>query len=428
MFVLGPLAGLGLVPFLRFSRVGIAMSADAANADAARMAGIASGRMSSLAWALAGSLSAMTAILVAPTQGILSGDSFGPTLLMRAMAAAVIARMVSLPVALAGGIGLGIVEAVLLWNYPRGGLVEMVLFVIILVALLAQRSMGGREDEKGTWATVQSWRPVPDAWRQVWLIRHGGTVVGLVVLAVTVALPLVISNTTSIIMISIFAFAIVGLSVGVVTGLGGQLSLGQFALAAVGATLSYHIAYRTGNYVLALAYAGLGAAAVSLVIGLPALRLKGLMLTVTTLGFALVMPAWTLQQPWMLGDGAEPGRPIVLGKALETGRAYYYFVLVVLVLAVLLVANVRRTGLSRLFIAVRDNEDNARAFTIRARSVKLQGFLLAGFLAGIGGAVYGHTLSRIGSVTFLPGSSINAVVMTVLGGLGTLAGPLIGVF
>src|SRR5205823_11294752 len=91
-----------------------------------------------------------------------------------------------------------------------------------------------------------------------------------------------------------------------------------------------------------------------------------------------------------------------------------------------LVRNIRRGGIGRLLVAVRDNEDNARAFTVRASLVKIQGFLLAGFIAGIGGALYGHSLSRIGANTFPTGASVDAVKMAVIGGLGVLSGPLLG--
>ena len=135
------------------------------------MAGIFAGRMSTLAWAIAGALSAFTAILTAPTQGFIAAESFGPALLLRALAGAVIARMKSLPIALAGGVGLGIVEQVLLWNYPQSGLVEVALFVIILVALLLQRRRGGRDEEKGSWAAVQGLRPLPDKLRELPAVR-----------------------------------------------------------------------------------------------------------------------------------------------------------------------------------------------------------------------------------------------------------------
>lgn len=424
---IAPWLVVAIVVFLRRSPFGVQMRAAAANPEAARMAGIFAGRMSSLAWALAGAVSAFTAILIQPSRGFTAGEAFGPSLLLRALAGAVVARMISLPVALAAGLGLGIIEQVLVWNYPQSGLVEVTLFGIILGSLLLQSQHSGRDEEKGSWAAVQTWRPVPEAFRKVFLVRHLGTLTGFIAAAASVVLVTLVTHSDAIVLISMMGFAVVGLSVGVLTGLGGQLSLGQFALAAVGATISYYVSSRTGSFPLAFLYAGLGAAAVSLVIGLPALRIKGLMLTVTTLSFALVAPSWLLQQPWMLGDGVEPGRPIVFGKALETGRAYYGFALVVTVLMVILARNVRRGGFGRLLIAIRDNEDNARAFTVPARLVKIQAFMLAGFIAGVGGAMYAHTFAQIGTTTFATRASIDVVAMSVIGGISTLAGPLIGV-
>jgi ABC-type branched-subunit amino acid transport system ATPase component/ABC-type branched-subunit amino acid transport system permease subunit len=426
MLILTPLLVLATGAFLRYSRFGIALRGAAANPEAARMSGIFSGRMSSLAWAIAGAMSAFSAILTQPTQGFTSGQTFGPALLLRAMTCAVVARMTSMPKALAAGVGLGILEQLLLWNYPRAGLVEAALFVIILATLMFQKRQGGRDEEKGSWAAVQALRPLPDVVRQFWLVRNMSRVVAVAALALAISLPMVISNSLAVDFTGIFAFAIVGISVGLLTGLGGQLTLGQFAVAAVGATISFYISSHTHDFFLGFVYAGLGAGVVSVAIGLPSLRIRGLMLTVTTLSFALATPAWLLAQPWMLGSGQTPSPPSVMGRSLDTGHSYYYFALALLVVCAFLVRNIRQSGLGRLLRAVRDNEDNARAFTVSASSVKLQGYLLAGFVAGIGGAVYGHSLSSIGVSTFPAEASIDLVVMAVLGGISVLSGPIIG--
>src|SRR5690606_3497736 len=97
MLFFTPVIVLALTWFLRRSRYGLAIRGSADNADAARMAGIFAGRMSSLSWAIAGALSAFTALLFIPTRGFVSGETFGPGLLLRALVAAVIARMTSLP-------------------------------------------------------------------------------------------------------------------------------------------------------------------------------------------------------------------------------------------------------------------------------------------------------------------------------------------
>jgi ABC-type branched-subunit amino acid transport system ATPase component/ABC-type branched-subunit amino acid transport system permease subunit len=423
-----PLVVVALAIFLRRSRFGLALRASAANAEAARMAGVFAVRMSTLAWGLAGALSTFTAILVLPTVGLATGASFGPGLLLRALVGAVLARMSSLPGALAAGLGLGILEGLLFANYSRGGVIEVVLFVVIIVALLVRSPEGGRDDDKGqAWSAVQPWRALPEKVSALPSVRRLPTALGLGLLAAFALLPLVTSNNTAIKLTSILGFAMVALSVGVLTGLGGQLTLGQFAMGAVGATVSYQVTTRTGgNVPLGLLYGGLAGAAVSALIGLPALRIRGLFLAVTTLSFALIMPTWALAQPWALGDGADPGQPVFFGMTLDSGRRYYWFALAAFVVLFMIARNIRRSGFGRLLIAIRDNEDNARAFTIDARRVKLQGFLLAGFIAGVGGGVYGHAFSSIQPSTFITQFNIDIVVMTVVGGVSILSGPLLG--
>ena len=110
MLVSGPLMIIALVWFLRGTRFGLGIRSAAANPEAARMAGIFAGRMSSLAWAIAGVLSALIAILTAPTKGFTTGESFGPGLLLRALVCGVLARMTSLPIALGAGVVLGVIE------------------------------------------------------------------------------------------------------------------------------------------------------------------------------------------------------------------------------------------------------------------------------------------------------------------------------
>jgi ABC-type branched-subunit amino acid transport system ATPase component/ABC-type branched-subunit amino acid transport system permease subunit len=428
MMVFGPIAVAALAVFLKRSKYGLAIRASAANPDAARMAAIPAARMSALTWALAGGLSAIMAILVQPTRGFTSGQTFGPDMLLRALAAAVLARMTSLPLALTAGLGLGVLEQLILWNRPEASLVEVALFGIILATLLVQRQRGGRDEEKGSWAAVQAIRPVPVALQRLWSVRNLGLVVGLAVAALAAVIPLISTSGASIKLVSIMGFAAVGLSVSIITGLGGQLSLGQFAVAAVGAWVSVEVSKRVGHFELAFLYAGFAGAIASLIIGLPALRLRGLFLTATTLSFALVVPAYFLPLSFVLGDGRDPGRPVIGDTALDTGKLYYWFALPVLVLLTLLVRNVRRGGFGRLLVAIRDNEDAARSFTIRASLVKIQGFLLAGFVAGVGGALYGHALARIGTTTFPTSASIAVVAMTVVGGVSLLVGPLLGAF
>jgi ABC-type branched-subunit amino acid transport system ATPase component/ABC-type branched-subunit amino acid transport system permease subunit len=434
MLIFVPLVVVALTVFLRATRFGLALRAASENPEAARMAGVFAARMSTLAWMIAGALSGMTAIFVLPTSTFQVASQFGPDLLLKALTAAVIARMTSLPIALLGGVVIGIVEQSLVWNQqllsstPLGGagLLDALLFVAILVGLLAQRRLGGRSEARGGWSAVPTPLPLPDAYRQVWLIRNMGRIAGAVVLLVALLLPLLASNATAFSLSAIAAYVVIGMSLLVVTGLSGQLSLGQFALAGIGAAISVRIAATTQNYMLAFACAALAGAAASVVVALPAVRIKGLMLAVTTLSFALATQSWLLGQPWMLGIQAEPGHFAVGGFVLDTGKRYYYLAIVVLLAVFWLVRNLRRSVAGHTLIALRDNEDAARALTIPATARKIQAFAIAGAIAGLGGALYAHGVPAISSGTFSPDISIRLVAEAVIGGIAFLSGPLLG--
>lgn len=430
MLFLTPVIVVALVVFLRRSRFGLALRAAASNPDRARMAGISAARMSTMAWAMAGAVAAFTTVLIIPTRGFITAEALGPVLLLRALAPAVIARMTSLPIALGAGLAVGIVDQVLIFNYPTSGISDAALMVIIVGALLIQIRRSGRVEEKQDFAALQPWGPLPDAFAGVWAIRNMGRIVGAAALALAVIVGMLSTNATAVTLIAIIVFGLIGLSLGVVTGLGGQLSLGQFALAGVGATVSYAITsrYGTGSFILAVVYAALVTGAVSMMLGLPALRVRGLLLGVVTLAFALAAQNWMLSESWALGAGVNPERPEIGPVSFGATRQYYFWALAVLVLGLWLARNVWRGGVGLRLRAVRDNEDGARAFGVSATSVKLQGFAIAGTLVGMAGAVYGHLLSRISAETFDVATSIDVVALTVLGGIGLLSGPILGAF
>jgi ABC-type branched-subunit amino acid transport system ATPase component/ABC-type branched-subunit amino acid transport system permease subunit len=428
MLMFTPFIVLGIVLFLKYSRYGIGLRAAADNRDAAVMAGISASRMSLLAWGIAGAVSAYAAILQFPQQGFVLGAgsaSLGPGLLVRVLVPAVIARFTSIPIALLAGVVVGTIEQASLYNSPSGGQVDAVLFVVMLVALLFQTRRGGREDQGGSWIAVVPWKPLPEEIARLPLVRRLGLIGGITVFGLLAAI-LATSDRNALIFTLIVAYTLVGLSVYVVTGLSGQLSLGQFAFAGIGAIVSYHVIATTGNFFLGFLLAGLVTAAVSVVIGVPALRIRGLMLAVVTLAFAVMAEGWLFQQSWAFGSGKAPGRPILFGHTLDSAKSYYAFILPWLVVAVVLTRNVARGGIGRSLRAVRDNEDAARAFSVRATRLKLQAFALAGFLSGLGGAIYAHSLPQLDSLAFPSATSITITAITVIGGLSLLAGPLVG--
>ena len=425
MIILSPLLVLGFALFLRFSRYGLALRGVAANAPTARTLGIYAGRMSTLAWVVASTFAAFTAILVYPTRGFSGGEPFGPSLLLRALGAAVVARLTSLPVAFAAGVGIGLVEQQIYANTDTPGVTSLFIFAIIFVALFLQRRDGSRTRAADAWAVVAAARTLTlpaEARRRLDRVTR---LLLAPLLLFLLALPQLMNNANALNLATVEALAIVALSVGVVTGLGGHLSLGQFAFAGIGAAVSYRVAADTHNFLLSFLVAGFAAAAAAVVIGLPALRIRGIMYAVGTLGFAFASENYLFRQSWFKGVDEFP-RPTVAGYTFETGRAYAYWSLGVLVLAVLLTVQVRRSGLGRSFIALRDNEDAARAYAVPAVRRALQLFALGGFVAGLGGACYAHGLQYVSGSDFTGAVSIDVVAAGVLGGLGYALGPLLG--
>ncbi|MCA1708683.1 MAG: branched-chain amino acid ABC transporter permease, partial [Actinobacteria bacterium] len=247
ILVFSPVVIIALTLFLKRSRYGIAIRSSADNPEAARMAGIRATRMSALAWGLAGALSAFTALLVLPARGLETGAGFGPSLLLRALAVAVVARMDNLLVALLAGVAFGMGEQILFWNYPSGGLIELVLFGTILVAMFSLPRQQGRDAERGSWSLVEAFRPIPAALRDRWSVRNLGKFVALGLLSIGIVVPLLTSHSAAVAYVTMISFALIGLSVGIISGLGGELSLGQFAIGAIGATVSFHVFSRSGN-------------------------------------------------------------------------------------------------------------------------------------------------------------------------------------
>ena len=427
MLLLTPLLVAALAWFLNRTRHGIALRASADSRDTALMSAIPAGRMSSLAWAIAGMTSAFVAVLQFPQKGfIIGGAALGPALLVRALLAAVVARFVSLPVALAFGVAIGIIEQVVLWNTTAGGVTELVLFVILLGVLLLQARDSRRARTSENWADIKPWPALPKAWRELPRVRRATpSAIALSALVFTgVGLG---SNRLALAFTLVAAFAMVGLSVYVITGLAGQLALGQFAVAGVGAVVSVHFVENVLRSIPVGVIVGGGVgAALCAVIGIPALRIQGLMLAVTTLSFAVMAEAWLFAQSWAVGSGLQPPRLVIGDEPVGSARLYFLFSLPFLAGAFWLVRNISHGGYGRTLRGLRDNEDGARAFGVPARRRKIEAFALAGFLAGLGGAVFAHALPRVSTETLGASQSITVVALALIGGLSIIVGPLLG--
>ncbi|HLY82393.1 MAG TPA: branched-chain amino acid ABC transporter permease, partial [Acidimicrobiales bacterium] len=228
---------------------------------------------------------------------------------------------------------------------------------------------------------------------------------------------------------------ILAVSTTLIVGIAGQVSLGQVGFFGVGAAVSYQLSVSLGlPFWVAFLAAGLAGAGASLLVGLPALRVSGLLFAVTSLGFALVAQTWLLAKPWLIGAGVTAPRPILGPIDLAGQRAYFVFALVVLGAAMWLTRNLLRSGPGRRIVAVRDNEAVAAAFAVRLAHTKLLAFAAAGFLAGVAGAVYGHGLQSfsvndfpVANPGFQAGAvdSLRIVAIAVIGGLGSISGAVI---
>jgi branched-chain amino acid transport system permease protein len=433
VLVVAPLIVLGLALFFRFSRVGVGARAAAENADRARLLGIRVKRLSTLMWILAGALSAVTAILRAPVVGFAFGALTGPAFLIQALAAAAIGRFRSLPVTFAASLLIGVAEQAIFWNYRRGSYLAPVLFVIVLVALLVQRKRLGREaQETSSWAQLQEIRPVPRELLGVPAVR--ALRIGIPALLVLVALfiPAVLSPSTTRALAIIALYAVVGVSLVMLTGWAGQISLGHWALFGVGAmTVGAVLAHTGFSFVPTFLIAGAVGAAVAFLIGLPALRIRGLYLAATTFAFAVAAGEFFFDLGFLQGDefGTYIERPVIFGLFDTTSDKRWYYVAITLLVASLWFGrNLRRSRVGRALVAARDNETASMSYGVRLVRLKLGAFAVSGFMAAAGGALFTFDQHAASATSFPAARSVAIFTMVVIGGLGSLTGAILGAF
>ena len=256
----------------------------------------------------------------------------------------------------------------------------------------------------------------------------------LAVVAVLLAVPAFLSPSRTNLAATILVFAIVGLSLVVLTGWAGQVSLGQMAFVGVGAAVAGAATARLGwDLVPSVVLGALAGAAVALLIGLPALRRRGLTLAVTSLAFALATSAWLLNRSFF-GDGASIdwlpaeriARPDLFGLELGSETRMYYVCLGGLALAYAVVVGLRRTRTGRALIAIRENERAGEAVGVDSRRTTLFAFACSGFLAAFAGSLFVHQQSGLTIGPYRPEESLSVFTMAVIGGLGSIPGALLG--
>lgn len=229
--------------------------------------------------------------------------------------------------------------------------------------------------------------------------------------------------------------AMLAISLGLIIGFSGQVSLCHAAFYGIGAYGSALASLTLGlPFWLAMSVGGLSAGVFSYVLGRLVLRLKGHFLAITTAFFGVlvtvVLNNWVpvTKGPMGIPGIPRPGLPAFLGPwtAFDSRVTYYYLVLVFVVGVTYLVYSIVGSRLGRALIAIRENEELAQSLGIETMRYKVFAFTLGGGLAGIAGAFYAHYILFISPVTFTIGESINILVMVIFGGMTTLAGPIIG--
>ncbi len=429
-----PLVVFALAAFLRFTALGMAVRASAENAERAALLGVPVQRVRATVWILASVLSALAIFLRAGVVGLPIGRVLGPTILLRALAGAVMGRMERLPVILAACLGLGMLETAVLWDTGRDRLVPPVLFVVLLLALLAARrdpqALGRAAGlARSSWPAVRAIRPVPRTLARLPEVRLARVAAVAVPVVLLVALPLVLPDSRLDLVGRMAILAVVGVSLVVLTGWGGQVSLGQMAFVGIGAAVAGALTANLGwDLSLALLAAGVVGAAAATVIGLPALRIPGLLFAVTTLALAMATSNWFLNAEFMhwLPTG-RIDRPDLFGRVeIRSETAYYYVALAGLGLALVAARNLRRARTGRVLIGTRDNEAAAAAFGVNITRAKLTAFATSGFLAAFAGGLYVHHQQSLGITPYQPEESLRVFAMVVIGGLGSLPGALVG--
>jgi ABC-type branched-subunit amino acid transport system ATPase component/branched-subunit amino acid ABC-type transport system permease component len=438
VLVLGPALVAGLAVFLRFTLLGTMIRAAASNPDAARLSGVSTARVSAITWAIAGGLSAVAAILQFPSfgsNGASAGAALGPQLLLLALGAAAVGAFTSLPLALAGGLLIGLAQQIALALTSNAGTAELVVFLVVMgIVLLRGRAIGRVFSTAG--AVVEDRPPlrIPEAVRGRLSVRYGSRAVlaGALVVGILVPLmPILQDEGTRFDLALVLVYALVSLSLTVAIGWAGQVTLGQFAFVGAGAFVAAHLMPKGWSVLFLLLICGIVGALLMAVVALPALRVPGLTLAVTTLGFAVIAPDWLFHKGWF--GSAQPFGIVLQPPSVATGVGapssqlfVYYLAFGAVVVGAVAMWALRRSQPGRLIIAVRDNEAKAATFRVTPTTVKVGALCVSGFLAGSAGVLWADAWRQVSATQFPADLSLAVLAAVVIGGIGSIAGAVAG--
>jgi len=404
------------------TRFGMATTAVAEGEFNFSLLGRSSSAIAATNWVISGALAALAGVLIAPIVPI--SPTLGTTLLIPALAVALCGTFRSFGITLVGALLIGIAQSEITRYSVSGflsnltGLSEALPFiVIILVLILRSRALPTRDYVASRLPRVGSGATTP-FWLAAWVILA-------LILVFTLPFSWVTAVTTSVIA------AILLLSVVVVSGYAGQLSLASVSVGGIGVLVASELVARLAWPMPLAALVGIGATLpVAFIVGLPALRTRGVILAVVTLGLADAINAMVFQRADLNANPLSVGYPKFFGVSLSEltdPRRYAIFAIILLILIGLFVSNLRRSSIGKLLIAVRGNERAAAALGIRVSAAKLYAFTLSGAIAAVAGIMAAW---RVPFILFNSGydpfTSVNAVVGSTLAGLGYISGAVLG--
>jgi branched-chain amino acid transport system permease protein len=261
------------------------------------------------------------------------------------------------------------------------------------------------------------------------LFQHGGQIFWYGALGVlALAAPYLVSGYVLSQLHFVLIYAIVGFGLMLLVGYTGQISLGHAAFLATGAYTEALLQAAGMPFVVSLVSAALFSAAVGLIVGLPALRLKGIYLAIATFAFNIIIEEIITR--WESLTGGNHGKLLkvieIFGYRLSSGESFYYLCLGLTVLSCLALVNLLRSPTGRAFVAIRDSEVSASCMGINLARYKTMSFAISAGLTGIGGALYAHKVGFISPEQFTLVQSIELVTIVIIGGVGSLHGAVLG--
>ncbi len=435
------LAMLGLGALFKFTVKGLQMRAVVESPRMTELNGWASDRISSFAWMLSSFFAGLAGVLIAPRFNTLGANDFF-NLVVVAIAAAAVGKLVSLPRALLGGLGLGILIAEINTFLPRwaetwdwlsplqDNLTPAIPFIVLFGVIVLAPSIGRTRETTDPLAGVD---PPPPALggrsrsgRSAWVMWAVGTAVFLVVGSVVFFraddqwLFLV---TQAAIMATIF------LSITVITGMAGQISLAQGAFAATGAFTVFQLVDRYDLSVIAGALlGGVVAAIVAVLVSLPLRRVSGIWVAIGTLAFAFFFDSVIIKMSWVSGEasllqGTDVPRPVMGPWDFADDRAFLVLCLVVLAIVAIAVVQLREGTTGQTLRALRGSQVAAQSIGISPGRSRLIAFAVSGFIAGLGGALLAVHQENVNYATnFTPFAALFWLVLVVTLGSRTFEG------